>query len=97
MRTAELLPVVVTPYRSQSRSKFWGYCGLGVVMRTSPDWVRGRSGQRVKAPVERTRGLNRNPNRKLKRIFEGTATTALDARQESSSWRAYPRPVPPAS
>ena len=34
IRTAELLPVVVTPYRFQSRGKFWGYCGLGVVMRT---------------------------------------------------------------
>ena len=41
IRTAELLPVVVTPYRFQSRSRFWAYCGLGVVMRSSSDWVRG--------------------------------------------------------
>ncbi len=33
IRTAELLPVVVTPYRFQSRSGFWAYCGLGVSSR----------------------------------------------------------------
>ncbi len=30
----ELLPVVVTPYRFRSRSGFWAYCGLGIVMRS---------------------------------------------------------------
>ncbi len=37
IRIAELLPVVVTPYRFRSRSGFWGYCGLGIVMRSSSD------------------------------------------------------------
>ncbi len=45
------VPVVVTPYRFRSRSGFWAYCGLGVVMRSSSDWVRDPSGRWVKAPV----------------------------------------------
>lgn len=89
VRTAELLPVVVTPYRFQSRSKFWGYCGLGVVMRTSSDWVRSRSGQWVKAPVQQTRGLNRNFNRTLKRIFKGAATTVIGRAEDEPLYRHY--------
>ncbi len=71
IRTAELLPVVVTPYRFQSRSRFWAYCGLGVVMRSSSDWVRGPGGRWVREPVQQTRGLNRNFNHTLKRVFKG--------------------------
>ena len=44
IRIAELLPVVVTPYRFRSRSAFWAYCGLGIVMRSSSDWVRKSDG-----------------------------------------------------
>ena len=77
IRTAELLPVVVTPYRFQSRSGFWAYCGLGVVMRSSSDWVRDPSGWWVKVPVQQTRGLNRNFNHTLKRVFKGAATTVI--------------------
>jgi transposase len=58
IRTAELLPVVVTPYRFRSRSGFWAYCGLGIVMRSSSDWVRAPTGEWVKTAVQRTRGLN---------------------------------------
>ena len=38
IRAAELLPIVVTPYRFQNKRGFWSYCGLGVVMRSSSDW-----------------------------------------------------------
>lgn len=31
---AELVAVVVTPYRFRNKRKFWKYCGLGIVMRT---------------------------------------------------------------
>jgi transposase len=80
IRTAELLPVVVTPYRFQSRSHFWSYCGLGIVMRSSSDWVRTPTGQWVKAAVQQTGGLNRNFNHTLKRIFKGAATTVTRRR-----------------
>ena len=82
IRTAELLPVVVTPYRFQSRSRFWAYCGLGIVMRSSSDWVRDPSGRWVKAAVQQTRGLNRNFNRTLKRVFKGAATTVIGRGEE---------------
>ena len=70
-RPAELLPIVVTPYRFANKRGFWSYCGLGIVMRSSSDWVRTRGGEWIKAPVQQTRGLNRNFNRTLKHIFKG--------------------------
>jgi hypothetical protein len=39
IRVAQLLPIVVTPHRFRTRRQFWSYCGLGIVMRTSSDWV----------------------------------------------------------
>ena len=91
IRTAELLPVVVTPYRFASRSNFWAYCGLGVVMRSSSDWVRTQTGQWVKAPLLQTRGLNRNFNRTLKRIFKGAAITVIMQGADEPLYRHYER------
>jgi transposase len=91
VRAADLLPVVVTPYRFQSRSRFWAYCGLGVVMRTSSDWVRSGSGQWVRAPVQQTRGLNRSFNHALKRIFKGAATTVIGRAADEPLYRHYER------
>ena len=89
IRTAELLPVVVTPYRFRSRSGFWAYCGLGIVMRSSSDWVRDPSGRWVKTPVQQTRGLNRNFNHTLKRVFKGAATTVIGRAEEGPLYRHY--------
>jgi len=91
IRTAELLPVVVTPYRFRSRSGFWAYCGLGVVMRSSSDWVRASSGQWVRAHVQQTRGLNRNFNHTLKRIFKGAATTVIGRGEDEPLYHHYER------
>ena len=47
IRTAELLPVVVTPYRFQSRSRFWAYWRTGrgdaelVGLGAGPEWAMG--------------------------------------------------------
>ena len=57
----------------RQQAGFWSYCGLGIVMRSSSDWVRTRGGEWIKAPVQQTRGLNRNFNRTLKHIFKGAA------------------------
>ena len=89
IRTAELLPVVVTPYRFRSRSGFWAYCGLGIVMRNSSDWVRGSTGEWMKVPVQQTRGLNRNFNHTLKRIFKGAATTVIGRAEDGPLYRHY--------
>jgi transposase len=77
IRTAQLMPVVVTPYRFANKRQFWSYCGLGLVMRSSSDWVRLPDGQWAHAPTQRTRGLNRNFNRPLKNILKGAATTII--------------------
>jgi len=77
IRTAQLLPIMVTPYRFANKCQFWSYCGLGIVMRSSSDWVRMQDGQWAKAAIQRTRGLNRNFNHTLKNIFKGAATMAI--------------------
>jgi hypothetical protein len=91
IRTAELLPVVVTPYRFRSRSGFWAYCGLGIVMRSSSDWVRTPTGEWVKTAVQRTRGLNQNFNHTLKRIFKGAATTVIGRGEDDAVYHHYER------
>jgi transposase len=91
IRTAQLLPVVVTPYRFRSRSGFWAYCGLGIVMRSSSDWVRAPTGEWLKAAVQRTRGLNRNFNHRLKWVFKGAATTVIARAEDEPLYRHYER------
>ena len=44
IRVASLLPIVVTPNRFRTRRQFWSYCGLGIVMRSSSDWIRTENG-----------------------------------------------------
>ena len=39
IRVAQLIPVVVTPHRFRTARQFWSYCGLGITMRSSSDWV----------------------------------------------------------
>ena len=77
IRVARLLPVVVTPHRFRTRSQFWAYCGLGIVMRSSSDWVQSPNGKWMRAQVQQTRGLSRNHNSSLKNIFKGAATTVV--------------------
>jgi hypothetical protein len=52
-------------------------CGLGIVMRSSSDWVRGSDGNWQRVKVQRTRGLNHRHNQQLKLIFKGAATTVI--------------------
>ncbi|MCP4293422.1 MAG: IS110 family transposase [bacterium] len=62
IRTAQIMPIVVTPYRFANKHQFWAYCGLGVAMRSSSDWVRAQNGAWIKVQTQKTRGLNRNFN-----------------------------------
>ena len=90
IRIAQLLPVVVTPYRFSSKRAFWSYVGLGIVMRSSSDWVRAEDGRWVRLPVQQTRGLNRNFNRTLKQVFKGAATTVIQwAQEDDPLYRHY--------
>ena len=73
---AQLMAVVGTPYRFRSKRQFWTYVGLAVVTCTSADHevVNGVM-RRSRRPIA-TRGLNRNHNHLLKRVFKNAATSA---------------------
>lgn len=62
VRSAQVVAIVADPHRFRTRQQFWSYCGLGIVTRSSSDWVRDRLGQWVRADVLQTRGLSRKRN-----------------------------------
>ena len=76
---AQLLAVVGTPHRFRTKRQFWTYVGLAVVTRSSADMeiVAGVL-RRSRRPVA-TRGLNRNHNHLLKRVFKNAATSACQS------------------
>jgi hypothetical protein len=74
VRVAQLLPIVITPWRFRTKRQFWAYCGFGVVTRSTSDYVFD-GGRWIRTRVPQTRGLNFNHNRTLKAIFKGAATT----------------------
>jgi transposase len=81
IRVAQLMSIVVTPYRFRTSRQLWAYSGLAIVMRSSSDWTRTANGwQRVN--LDKTRGLNRDYNRTLKCIFKGAATTVIQQRMQ---------------
>jgi transposase len=92
-RIAQLLPIVVTPHRFRTRQAFWSYCGLGVVTRSSADWVQAPEGGWSRANVMQTRGLTRKCNRNLKNVFKGAAHTVLTmpGRADNELYRRYER------
>lgn len=90
IRVAQLLPIVVTPHRFRTKRQFWSYCGLGIVTRSSADWVKV-DGQWARAHRPMTRGLNRNFNRTLKGIFKGAAMTVVIHPSNNGFRAAYHR------
>ncbi len=91
IRAARLVPIVVTPHRFRTKRQFWGYCGLGIVTRSSSDWVQAADGSWIKARVPQTRGLSRQHNRILKSIFKGAATTVITQRNKDPIHARYQR------
>jgi transposase len=91
IRAARLVPIVVTPYRFRTRRQLWSYCGLGIVTRSSSDWVQVADGSWIKARVAQTRGLSRQHNRVLKSIFKGAATTVITQRDKDPIHARYQR------
>jgi transposase len=92
IRVAQMLPIVVTPYRFANKRSLWAYAGLAIVMRSSSDWVRTQKGDWIRAQVRQARGLNHNYNRRLKKIFKGAATTVITfARSEDPIFQHYER------
>jgi hypothetical protein len=68
IRAALLVAIVVTPARFRTTRQFWSYSGLGIVSRSSSDWVRDSRGVWVRKPTAQTRGLNRNRQPELKGV-----------------------------
>jgi transposase len=91
IRVARLVPIVVTPHRFRTKRQFWSYCGLGIVMRSSSDWVQAADGGWIRAQVQRTRGLSRQHNHVLKDIFKGAATTVITQRNKDPIYANYER------
>ena len=91
IRVAQLIPIVVSPMRFRTKRQFWSYCGLGIVMRSSSDWVRNKNGSWERAEVQRTRGLNVNHNHTLKNIFKGAATTVVSKLETDPLHQDYQR------
>jgi hypothetical protein len=95
IRAARLVPIVVTPHRFRTKRQFWSYCGLGIVTRSSSDWVQAADRGWIRARVPQTRGLSRQFNHVLKDIFKGAATLVITQRstagdpplwKEGNSW-----------
>jgi transposase len=91
IRVAQLIPIVVSPGRFRTKRQFWSYCGLGIVMRSSSDWVRKPDGGWARGEVQKTRGLNLNHNPTLKCIFKGAATTVISQHEADPLYQDYQR------
>jgi len=91
IRAARLVPIVITPHRFRTKRQFWSYCGLGIVTRSSSDWVQTADGGWIKARVPQTRGLSRQHNHVLKSIFKGAATTVITQRNKDPIHARYQR------
>jgi len=73
---AQLIAIVDTPFRFRSKRQFWSYVGLAVVTRTSAEYVLVNGVVRRSSRPVATRGLNRNHNHLLKRVFKSAASSA---------------------
>jgi transposase len=73
IRAAELVAMIGSPHRFRTKRHLWPYAGLAVVRQSSADHqiTDGRVERRKREPL--TRGLNRNFNRTLKKIFKAIA------------------------
>jgi transposase len=91
IRAARLVPIVVTPHRFRTKRQFWSYCGLGIVTRSSSDWVQTADGGWIRARVPQTRGLSRQHNRVLKSLFKGAATTVITQLRKDPIHARYER------
>lgn len=76
IRVAEILAIMRTPHRFRTKRNLWPYAGLAVVTRTSAEHevTEGRIRRRRRTPM--TRGLNRNHNPILKKVFKAAANDA---------------------
>jgi transposase len=92
-RAAQIVAIVVSPTRFRTRQQFWSYCGLGIVTRSSSDWVRDRDGTWVRRETAQTRGLNRNRQPTLKAVFKGAALNVIQSSPKQPLHQDYQRMI----
>jgi transposase len=76
---SQLLAIVGTPHRFRSKRQFWTYVGLAVVTRSTADHELVNGVLRRSSRPVATRGLNRNHNHVLKRVFKSAAKSACSS------------------
>ena len=91
VRAAQIVAIVVTPWRFRTKRQLWAYSGLGIVTRSSSDWYMDKRGAWVRRQVPHTRGLNRNRNPVLKNVFKGAAMTVTSQLLDHPLNEAYRR------
>jgi transposase len=89
---SQVVATVMTPERFRTKRQFWSYCGLGIVTRSSSDYVRDRTGKWERRDVQQTRGLNRNCRPQLKAVFKAAAIRVLRLKEHPLR-EAYDRAV----
>jgi len=92
IRASTIVAIIGTPNRFRTSRQLWNYCGLGVVFRTSSDWVR-EGGRWMRVPQRQSRGLNRNRNPWLKSVFKSAATGLIAKQPDHPLSRDYQRAV----
>jgi transposase len=88
VRVAQIISAIGSPFRFRTKRQLWAYCGFAVVTRSSADYEYGASGFGRRPTSTQTRGLNREFNRRLKRVFKGAA---LEALKEEAIKKIYTR------
>ena len=68
IRAAQIVSVVVTPDRFRKRQQFWSYCGLGLVMRSSSDWVKSEKGSWARATLAGVQQVGVHPRALLSAV-----------------------------
>jgi hypothetical protein len=86
IRAAQMMPIVVSPGRFRTKCQFWSYCGLGIVMRSSSDWVpKKEGGGWTRARVIDARRLRRSwPRMSMKRSRKATSCRSSRADRTGS-------------
>ena len=88
LRAAELMAIIADPQRFRGKRQLWSYAGLGVITRSSGEWIVDGSGGTIRraprAPL--TRGLNPNFNRLLKKVFKMAARDVTSRPGELQRW-----------
>jgi transposase len=72
---AMIIATCDTPHRFRTKRQFWTYCGFAVVTRSTADHYFEKGELRKRRKPALTRGLNRNYNRRLKKVFKAAATS----------------------